>query len=143
VDGILLDVEVEAQSSPRHPVRLVSGVQGREPLWCAGSDHGRSVRRPPDLGIDQPVDLTNEVLVCLLRLLPSPTCCKEREKLSESNYRTHNVKNHVKGGHYLPETPQRTHGGEVRWVGAVGRRCDNPTRDNSVLSPKPLHLVME
>jgi hypothetical protein len=48
-------------------------------------------------------------------------CCKEQEKLSEWNYRSHNAKNHVKGGHYLPETPQRTHGGEVRWVGAVGR----------------------
>jgi hypothetical protein len=72
VDGVLLDVDVEDQSSPRHPVRLVSGAQGREPLWWAGSDHGRSVRHPPNLGIDHPIDLTNEVLVCLLRLLPSP-----------------------------------------------------------------------
>jgi hypothetical protein len=71
VDGVLIDVDVEDQSSSRHLVRLVS-AQGREPLWCAGSDHGRSVRRPPDLGIDHPVDLTCEVLVCLLRLLPSP-----------------------------------------------------------------------
>jgi hypothetical protein len=47
-------------------------------------------------------------------------CCKEQEKLSEWNYRSHYAKNHVKGGHYLPETPQRTHGGVVRWVGAVG-----------------------
>jgi hypothetical protein len=23
------------------------------------------------------------------------------------------------------------------------RRCDNPTRDNSLLSPKPLHLVIK
>jgi hypothetical protein len=53
---------------------------------------------------------------------PAQTCCKEQEKLSESNYKTHNAKNHVKGGHYLPETPHRTHGGEVRWVGAVGQR---------------------
>jgi hypothetical protein len=46
---------------------------------------------------------------------PQPQmCCKEREKLSESNYGTHNAKNHVKRGHYLPKTPQRTHGGEVR-----------------------------
>jgi hypothetical protein len=29
VDGVLLDVDVEDQSSPRHPVRLVSGAQGR------------------------------------------------------------------------------------------------------------------
>jgi hypothetical protein len=72
VDGVLLDVDVEDQSSPRQPVGLVSGAQGREPLWCAGSDHGRSVRRPPDLGIDHPVDLSNEVLVGLLWLLPSP-----------------------------------------------------------------------
>jgi hypothetical protein len=49
-------------------------------------------------------------------------CCKEQEKLSESNYRTQNAKNHVKGGQYLPETPKRTHGGEVRWVGAIGQR---------------------
>jgi hypothetical protein len=27
---------------------------------------------------------------------------QEQEKLSESNYRTHNAKNQVKGGHYLP-----------------------------------------
>jgi hypothetical protein len=59
VDGILLDVDVEDQTLPRHLVRLILGAQGREPLWCAGSDHGRSVRRPPDLGVDHPVDLTN------------------------------------------------------------------------------------
>jgi hypothetical protein len=62
---------LEDQSSPRHPVRLVSEAQGREPLWCVASDHG-SVRRPPELGIEHPVDLTNEVLVRLLWLLPSP-----------------------------------------------------------------------
>jgi hypothetical protein len=71
VDDVLLDIDVEDQLLPRQPVGLVSGAQGREPLWCAGSDHGRSVRRPPDLGIDHLVDLTNEVLVGLLRLLPS------------------------------------------------------------------------
>jgi hypothetical protein len=71
VDGVLLDVDVEDQSSPRHLVGMVLGAQGRA-LWCAGSDHGKSVRRPPDLGIDHPVDPTNEVLVGLLRLLPSP-----------------------------------------------------------------------
>jgi hypothetical protein len=32
VDGVLLDVDVEDQSSPHHPVRLVLGAQGREPL---------------------------------------------------------------------------------------------------------------
>jgi hypothetical protein len=72
VDRVLLNVAVEDQSSPHHLVRLVSGAQGREPLWCEGSDHGRSVRRPPYLGIDHPVDLTYEVLVRLLRLLPNP-----------------------------------------------------------------------
>jgi hypothetical protein len=46
VDGVHLDVDVEDQSSPRQPVCLVSGAQGREPLWCAGSDDGRSVRHP-------------------------------------------------------------------------------------------------
>jgi hypothetical protein len=40
-------------------------------MWCAGGDNGWSVRRPPNLGIDHPVDLTNEVLVGLLRLLPN------------------------------------------------------------------------
>jgi hypothetical protein len=25
----------------------------------------------------------------------------------------------------------------------AGTNCDNPTRDNSVLSPKPLHLVLK
>jgi hypothetical protein len=79
--GVVLDVDVEDQSLPRHPVRLVSGAQGREPLWCAGSDHGRSVRRPPDLGIDHPVDLTNEVLVRLLRLLPSPNVLQRTRKV--------------------------------------------------------------
>jgi hypothetical protein len=78
---VVLDVDVEDQSLPRHPVRLVSGAQGREPLWCAGSDHGRSVRRPPDLGIDHPVDLTNEVLVRLLRLLPSPNVLQRTRKV--------------------------------------------------------------
>jgi hypothetical protein len=31
------------------------------------------------------------------------------------------------------------------WLGAVrgGGGCDNPIRDNSVLSPKPLHLVIK
>jgi hypothetical protein len=81
VDGILLDVDVEDQSPPCHPVRLVSGAQGREPLWCADSDHGRSVRRPPDLGIDLPVDLANEVLVRLLRLLPSPNVLQRTRKV--------------------------------------------------------------
>jgi hypothetical protein len=81
VDGILLDVDVKDQLSPRHPVCLVSGAQGRESLWCAGSDHGRSVRRPPDLGIDHPVDLTNEVLVGLLRLLPSPNVLQRTRKV--------------------------------------------------------------
>jgi hypothetical protein len=81
VDGVLLDEDVEDQSSPRHPVRLVSGAQGREPLWCAGSDHGRSVRRPRDLGIDHPVDLTNEVLVHLLRVLPSPNVLQITRKV--------------------------------------------------------------
>jgi hypothetical protein len=71
VDGVLLDVDVEDQSSSRQQVGLVSGAQGREPMWCAGGDNGWSVRRPPNLGIDHPVDLTNEVLVGLLRLLPN------------------------------------------------------------------------
>jgi hypothetical protein len=81
VDGVLLDVDVEDQSSPHHLVRLVSGAQGREPLWCAGSDHGRSVRRPPDLGIDHLVDLTNKVLVRLLGLLPSPNMLERTRKV--------------------------------------------------------------
>jgi hypothetical protein len=38
MDDVLLDVDVEDKSSPCHPVRLVSGAQGREPQWCAGSD---------------------------------------------------------------------------------------------------------
>jgi hypothetical protein len=66
VDGVLLGVDVEDQSSPRHPVRLVSGapvVRGQR-QW-----HERTTST--DLGIDHPVDLTNEVLVRLLRLLPS------------------------------------------------------------------------
>jgi hypothetical protein len=73
-------------------------------------------------------------------------CCKEQEKLSESNYRTHNAKNHVKGGHYLPEAPQKTHGGEVRWVGAVGQRFvlrevgPRPTDVESLVDP---HLQQE
>jgi hypothetical protein len=62
VGGVLLDVDVEDQSSSRQPVGLVSGTQGREPLWCAGNDNGWSVRRPPDLGIDHPVDLTKKSL---------------------------------------------------------------------------------
>jgi hypothetical protein len=82
VDGVLLDVDIEHQSSLRHPVRLVWGAQGQEPLWCAGSDHGRSVRRPPDLGIDHPVDLTKEVLVGLLRLLPSPNVLQRTRKVT-------------------------------------------------------------
>jgi hypothetical protein len=49
VDDVLLNVDIEDKSSPRHPVRLVSGAQGREPLWCAGSEHGRSVQRRSDL----------------------------------------------------------------------------------------------
>jgi hypothetical protein len=81
VDGVLLDADVEDQSSPRHPVRLVSGAQGREPLWCAGSNHGSSVRHPPDLGIDHPVDLINEVLAGLLRLLPSPNVLQRTRKI--------------------------------------------------------------
>jgi hypothetical protein len=81
VDGVLLDVDVKDQSLPRHPVGLVSGAQGREPLWCAGSDHGRSVRHPPDLGIDHPVDLTNEVPVGLLRLLPIPNVLQRTRKV--------------------------------------------------------------
>jgi hypothetical protein len=81
VDGVLLDVDVEDQSSPHQPVGLVSGTQGREPLWCAGSDNGWSVGRPPDLGIDHPVDLTNEVLVGLLRLLPSPNVLQRMRKV--------------------------------------------------------------
>jgi hypothetical protein len=81
VDGVLLDVDVEDQSSPRHLVGLVSGAQGREPLWCAGSDHGRSVRCPPDLGFDHPVDLTNEVPIGLLRLLPSPNVLQKMRKV--------------------------------------------------------------
>jgi hypothetical protein len=81
MDGVLLDVDVEDQSSLRQPVGLVSGAQGREPLWCAGSDNGWSVRHPPDLGIDHPVDLTNEVLVGLLRLLPSPHVLQTTRKV--------------------------------------------------------------
>jgi hypothetical protein len=81
VDGALLDVDIEDQSSPRQPVGLVSGAQGREPLWCVGSDHGRSARRPPDLGMDHLVDLTNEVLVGLLRLLPSPNVLQRTRKV--------------------------------------------------------------
>jgi hypothetical protein len=80
VDGVLLDVEVEDQSSPRQPVGLVSGARGQEPLWCTGSDDGRSVRRPPNLGIDHPVDLTSEVLG-LLRLLPSPNILQKTRKV--------------------------------------------------------------
>jgi hypothetical protein len=81
VDGVLLDVDVEDQLSPRHPVGLVSGAQGREPLWCAGSDHGRSIRRPPDLGINHLVDLTNEVPVGLFQLLPSPNVLQRTRKV--------------------------------------------------------------
>jgi hypothetical protein len=73
-------------------------------------------------------------------------CYKEREKLSEWNYRSHNAKKHINGGHYLLETPQRTHGGEVRWVGAVGRRlvlrevCPGPTDVEPLVDP---HLEQE
>jgi hypothetical protein len=81
VDDVLLDVDVEDQSFLRQPVGLVSGAQGREPLWCAGGDDGRSVRRPPDLAIDHPVDLTNEVLVSLLELLPSPNVLPKTRKV--------------------------------------------------------------
>jgi hypothetical protein len=81
VDGVLRDVDVEDQSSSRHPVRLVSGAQRREALWCTGNDHGRSVRCPPDLGIDHPVDLTNEVLIRLLRLLSSPNVLQRTRKV--------------------------------------------------------------
>jgi hypothetical protein len=81
VDGVLLNIDVEDQSSPRQPVGLVSGAQSQEPLWCAGSDHGRSVWRPPDLGIDHPVDLTNEVLIGLLRLPPSPNVLQRTRKV--------------------------------------------------------------
>jgi hypothetical protein len=81
VGGILLDVDVEDQWSPRQLVGLVSGSQGREPLWCVGSNDGRIVRRPPDLGIDHPVDLTNEVPVGLLRLLPSPNVLQRTRKV--------------------------------------------------------------
>jgi hypothetical protein len=81
VDGILLDVDIEDQSSSRQPVGLISGAQGREPLWCAGSDDGRSVRRPPHLGIDHPVDLNNEVPVGLLPLLPSPNVLQRMRKV--------------------------------------------------------------
>jgi hypothetical protein len=81
VDGVLLDVDVENQSPSRQPVGLVSRAQGREPLWCTGSDNGWSVRRPPDLGIDHPVDLTNEVLVGLLLLLPSPNMLQRTRKV--------------------------------------------------------------
>jgi hypothetical protein len=81
VDGVLLDVDVEDQSSLHHPIRLVSGAQGRKPLWCEGSDHGRSVRCPQDLGIDHPIDVTNEVLVRLLRLLPSPNVLQRTRKV--------------------------------------------------------------
>jgi hypothetical protein len=81
VDGVLLDVDVKDQSSPRQPVGLISGTQGREPLWCAGSDHGRSVQRPPDLGIDHLVDLTNKILIGLLRLLPSPNVLQRTRKV--------------------------------------------------------------
>jgi hypothetical protein len=72
VDDILLNVDVEDQSLPHHQYTWSLVAQGQEPLWCAGSNHGRSVRRPLDLGIDHLVDLTYEVLVCLLPLLPSP-----------------------------------------------------------------------
>jgi hypothetical protein len=81
VDGVLLDADVEDQSSPRHLVRMVLGAQGREPLWCAGSDHARSVRCPPDLGIDHSVDLTNKVLVRLLWLLPSSNVLQRTRKV--------------------------------------------------------------
>jgi hypothetical protein len=81
VDGVLLDVDVEDQSSPRQPVGLVSGAQGREPVWCASNDDGKSVRHPPDLGIDHPVDLTNEVPVGLLQLLPSPNVLQTTRKV--------------------------------------------------------------
>jgi hypothetical protein len=81
VDGVLLDVDIEDQSSPRQPVGLVSGAQGREPLWCTGSDDDRSVRRPSDLGIDHLIDLTNKVLVGLLRLLPIPNVLQKTRKV--------------------------------------------------------------
>jgi hypothetical protein len=82
VDGVLLNVDVEDQSSPRQPVGLVLGAQGREPMWYAGSDDGRSVRHPLDLGIDHLVDLTNEVPVGLLRLLPSPNVLQRTRKVN-------------------------------------------------------------
>jgi hypothetical protein len=33
--------------------------------------------------------------------------------------------------------------GLARQTTSARRHCDNPTRDNSVLSPKPLHLVIK
>jgi hypothetical protein len=50
-------------------------------MWCAGSDDSKSVRCPPDLGIYHPVDLTNEVLVGLLRLLPSLNVLQKMRKV--------------------------------------------------------------
>jgi hypothetical protein len=66
--------------------------------------------------------------------------------LSEWNYRSHYAKYLVNGGHYLPETPQRTHGREVRWVGVVVHRLvlrevlPGPTNVEPLVNP---HLEQE
>jgi hypothetical protein len=69
VDGVLLPVHVKHQRHLRLLVVLVSEAQRREALWCAGHDSLLCVRRPPDVGFYQRVELTDEVFVRPLRLL--------------------------------------------------------------------------
>jgi hypothetical protein len=45
------------------------------------------VRSPPDLGIDHHVDLAHEVLVRLLRLLPSPSVLHTNKKVNSVKIR--------------------------------------------------------
>jgi hypothetical protein len=69
VDGVLLHVHVERQRQPRHLVLQVAGAQSREALWCAGRDSLLGKRRPPDVRVCESVELPDEVLVRLLRLV--------------------------------------------------------------------------
>jgi hypothetical protein len=70
---ILLHVDVVDKWLPSHPVRLVPKPQRRQPLRCTSVDLVQGVRHPPNVPVDQSIELADKVWVRFLHLEFNPS----------------------------------------------------------------------
>jgi hypothetical protein len=68
---------------------------------------------------------------------------RNSSEISGTGTKTQPPRNFLEVPGFGSSTPQETLNQQIDQQGDVQASCDNPTRDNSVLSPDPLHLVIK